>query len=164
MLGLVFYSLVWHTFSTQALPQIVKKRITYLLVFFLIVGCNPFDSDRVTNYEPELTEIINFMKDYGNAVLDADEDDRFAAEMRSMGIHYIVKNQTTNEDFAGFVEESDSLIIFIKKSQNLFQSERRIIYDFATYPRNFGDDEILNASYEIEQLNSRWYFSTTGFD
>lgn len=104
------------------------------------------------------------MKDYGNIVLDADEDDRFSSEMRSMGIHYIVKNQTTNEDFAGFVEQSDSLVIFIKKSQNLFQSERRIIYDFATYPRNFGDDEIPNASYEIEQLNSRWYFSTTGFD
>ena len=66
----------------------MKKRIPYLLVFVLIVSCNPFDSDRVTNYEPELTEIINFMKDYGNVVLDADEDDRFSSEMRSMGIHY----------------------------------------------------------------------------
>ncbi|MEO9802537.1 MAG: hypothetical protein ABJF04_04780 [Reichenbachiella sp.] len=104
------------------------------------------------------------MADYGNVVLDANEDDRIAAEMRSMGIHYIVKNQTRNEDFSGFIEESDSLIIFIKKSQNLFQSERRIIYDFATKPRNFGNNETPNASYKIEQLNSRWYFSTTGFD
>lgn len=140
------------------------KGIPYFLVFVLTIGCNPFDSDRVTNYEPELTEIIKFMEDYGNVVLDADEDDRFAAEMRSMGIHYIVKNQTKNGDFAGFVEGSDSLIIFIKKSQNLFQPERRIIYDFATKPRNFGNDNIPNASYEIEQLSIRWYFSTTGFD
>ena len=126
------------------LPHIVKKRIPYLLVIVLIVGCNPFDSDRVTNFESELTEIIDFMEEYGNAVLDADEDDRFAAEMRSMGIHYIVKNQTRNRDFSGFIEESDSLIIFIRKSQNLFQPERRIIYDFATNPRNFGNDKILN--------------------
>jgi hypothetical protein len=142
----------------------MTKRIPYFLAFVLIVGFNPFDSDRLTNYEPELTEIIEFMEDYGNVVLDADEDDRFAAEMRSMGIHYIVKNQTRNEDFSGFIEESDSLIIFIKKSQNLFQSERRIIYDFATNPRSFGNDEIPNASYEIEQLSARWYFSITGFD
>ena len=142
----------------------MKKRIPYLLAFIFFVGCNPFDSDRVLNYEPELTEIIDFMKDYGNVVLDADEDDRFAAKMRSMGIHSIVRNQTRNKDFSGFIEENDSLIIFIRNSRNLFQPERRIIYDFATNPRNFGNDKIPNASYEIEQLNSRWYFSTTGFD
>ncbi|XOV94215.1 MAG: hypothetical protein ACFHWX_05820 [Bacteroidota bacterium] len=142
----------------------MNRHILYLLSFVVIIGCNPFDSDRVMNYEPELTEITEFMKEYGDVVLDPDEDDRFAADMRSMGINYIVKNVTKNKNFSGFIEESDSLIIFIKKGQNFFQSERRIIYDFANNPRNFGNDKISNASYEIVQLNTRWYFSTTGFD
>lgn len=140
------------------------KEVPCFFVFFLLIGCNPFGSERVINYEPELSEIVEYMADDGKVILDAYEVNRFRAEMRSMGIDYIVKNQTKNGDFSGFIEESDSLIIFIKKSQSLFQPERRIIYDFATQPRNFGNDIIPNASYEIEQLNSRWYFSTTGFD
>jgi hypothetical protein len=80
-------------------------------------------------------------------------------------LDYIVKNSNKkNNRYSGFIEESDSLLILIKKSSSIFQLEKRIIYDFARVPREFGSDTIIGASYKIIQLNDRWYFSTVGLD
>ena len=56
------------------------------------------------------------------------------------------------------------LIIFIKKSRNIANSEKRILFDTAKKPRNYGNDTIIGASYKLIQINDRWYFSTIGFD
>jgi hypothetical protein len=138
----------------------------YILLFGLIlVGCNPFHEDRVMNYESDLIEIANFMKDYENVTLDSDSDDRFAAKMRRYDIDKIVKNYNKqNKRYSGFIEGSDSLFIFIKRSHSIIRPEKRIIYDFASKPRNFGSDTIDLAAYRIIQLSDRWYYSTEGFD
>lgn len=129
------------------------------------MSCNPFHQDRVLNYDSELIEIVIFMEDYGNVILDADEDDRFAAEMRKLDIDLILKNlDKQNKEYSGFREGNDSLIIFVKKSHSIIRPEKRIIYDFAKEPRNFGSENITNASYEITQINNRWYYSEVGFD
>ena len=116
------------------------------------------------NYETDLKEISDIMKDYSNVTLDADEDDRFAADMRRLNIDLIVKSlDKPNNEYSGFVEGNDSLLIYIK-SYSMLKPEKRIIYDFASSPRNFGNDTITNASYERKQLNDRWYFSSVEFD
>jgi hypothetical protein len=148
----------------RSLSKHLKIRILHFIALF-VVGCSPFHPDRVMSYERDFDEIIEFMEDYETVILDSDEDDRFSEDMRNLGIDYIYKNQgTKNRDLAGFVEESDSLIIFVSKSQSIFQNEKRIIYDFAKRPRNFGSEKLDLAAYEIKQLNDRWYFSTIGFD
>lgn len=115
--------------------------------------------------ESELIEVFQLMKDYDNVTLEVESDDRLAEKFRELNIDFIIKNcDKKNIHYNGFVEESDSLLILIKKSSSIFQTEKRIIYDYAQTPRKFGSDTIQGASYVITQLNDRWYFSTVGFD
>lgn len=141
------------------------KYCIYILIALILTSCNPFQEDRVMNYNSELMDIFKIMQEYNNVTLEIDSDDRLAEKMQDLGIDYIVKNaDRKNIHYSGFTEENDSLLIFIKKSQNLLTPEKRIIYDFSKTPRNFGNDTIENASYMIKQINERWYFSTIGFD
>ncbi len=143
----------------------LMKYCRYILIALILISCNPFQKDRVMNYNSELMDIFKIMQEYNNVTLEIDSDDRLAEKMQDLGIDYIVKNtDRKNIHYSGFTEENDSLLIFIKKSQNLLVSEKRIIYDFSKKPRNFGNDTIVNASYKIIQINNRWYFSIVAFD
>lgn len=129
------------------------------------MGCNPFHADRVLKNESELIEICQFMEEYDNVTLEIESDDRLTDKMRKLDIDYVVKNNNKkNFTYSGFVEESDSLMIFIKRSSSILSSEKRIIYDFARIPRKFGNETIEGASYKRTQLNDRWYYTTEGFD
>ncbi len=129
------------------------------------MSCNPFHQDRVLDYESDLKEISEIMNDYSNVTLDSDADEKFGADMRRLNIDLIVKSlDEPNNEYSGFTEGNDSLLIFIKKSHSILEPEKRIIYDFASSPRNFGNETITGAAYERKQLNDRWYFSTVGFD
>ncbi len=141
------------------------KYCRYILIALILKCCNPFQEDRVMNYNSELMDIFKIMQEYNNVTLEIDSDDRLAEKMQDLGIDYIVKNaDRKNIHYSGFTEENDSLLIFIKNSQNILTSEKRIIYDFSTEPRNFGNDTIVNGSYKIIQINDRWYFSIVAFD
>ena len=130
-----------------------------------MISCNPFHADRVLKNESELIGIFQFMEEYDNVTLEIESDDRLANKMRKLDIDYVVKNaDKKNIRFSGFIEESDSLLILIKKSYFFSTPEKRIIYDFASIPRNFGSDKIKGAAYKIEQIDERWYFTTVGFD
>lgn len=135
------------------------------MLSLILTSCSPFSSDRVLRNESELIETFQLMKEYDNVTLEVESDDRLADKMKELNIDFIIKNSDKkNIPYCGFVEESDSLLILIKKSTSIFQPEKRIIYDFAQTPREFGSDTISNASYIIIQLSDRWYFSTVGFD
>jgi hypothetical protein len=85
--------------------------------------------------------------------------------MRNLNIDYVIKNaDKENFRYSGFIEQSDSLFILIKKSYFFSSLEKRIIYDFAVTPRDFGSEKIESASYEVKQINERWYFTTVGFN
>ncbi|MDW7692721.1 hypothetical protein R9C00_11700 [Flammeovirgaceae bacterium SG7u.111] len=58
----------------------------------------------------------------------------------------------------------DSVAIFSKKSGFLWTAHKNIVYDFATYPRNFGDEDYPTASQRKLQISDRWYYETIGFD
>lgn len=140
-----------------------SKRIILIVTTFLIVACHPFEKDRVLKYVPELNEIVDEVEEHVDEVLWFDSDD--IPEMIDLDINYIVRNlDRKNKNYLGFIEENDSLIIFIQRSSSILDAEKRIIYDFAKVPRSFCSETIQNASYEITQLNDRWYFSTEGFD
>ncbi len=141
------------------------KYCKYIIISLILISCNPFREDRIMNYNSELMYIFKIMQEYKNVTLEYDSDDRLSEKMQDLDIEYIVKNaDRKNMHYSGFTEGNDSLLIFIKKSQNLLTPEKRIIYDFSKTPRNFGNDTIENASYMIKQINDRWYFSTVGFD
>ncbi len=145
--------------------HIKMKHCIYILFGLILTGCNPFHADKILKNESELIEIFDFMKEYDNVTLEIESDDRLADKMRRLDIDYVVKNaDKKNNRYSGFIEESDSLLILIKKSYFFSTPEKRIIYDFASIPRDFGSDKIEGASYEIKQLDERWYFTTVGFD
>ncbi len=141
------------------------RHCKYILFGLILISCNPFHTDRVLKNESELIGIFQFMEKYGNVTLEIESDDRLANKMRKLNIDYVVKNaDKKNVRFSGFIEESDSLLILIKKSYFLSTTEKRIIYDFASIPRDFGSDKITGAAYKIEQIDERWYFTTVRFD
>lgn len=143
----------------------MKKLIIFILSA-VCLSCNPFDEKRVLDYEPELTDLVSKIDKYGNGTYDRDEIGEFLiGDIRALDIDLVIKNSgKKNPSYSGFVEENDSLIIFIKSSGSIVHEEKRIIYDFNKKPRNFGSETIVGASYKIVQLNERWYFSEIGFD
>lgn len=143
----------------------MKKNILIILCIFFI-SCNPFDENKILKYETDLQDLISKLEKYENGTFSRDEIDEFIIEdVRDLDIDLIVKNSgKKNPNYSGFIEENDSLIIFIKKSNNIFDNEKRIIYDFNKTPRNFGNQTIRLANYRLIQLKNRWYYSEEGFD
>lgn len=132
----------------------------------MLISCNPFNENKALEYESELDDLVKKLEKYENGIYDRDELDEFIiADIRDLDVDYVVINKgNKNPDYSGFIEENDSLIILIKKSNDMFEKENRLIYDFYKKPRNFGSNNIELASYRLVQLNERWYFSEVGFD
>jgi len=134
-------------------------------ILLLLVSCTPFDEDRVLKQQKKLLSIVDLLADDGNVQIVVDSDEKLTPIMSRTGIDHLYKNLGhKNMRFSGFPEASDSLIIFIKSSRSFFRPQKRIIYDFADKPRNFGSKDITGASYSIVQLDERWYYVTEGFD
>lgn len=143
----------------------MRKTIIIIISIFLF-SCNPFDENRVLEHKNELQDLVKNLEKYENGTYDSDEIDEFIiSNIRDLDIDLVVKNSgRKNLNYSGFIEENDSLIFFIKRSNSILENEKRIIYDFNEIPRNFGNDTILGASYRIVQLDERWYYSEEGFD
>lgn len=142
------------------------KKLILVILAIAFTSCNPFDEKRVLDYKTELADLTSKIGKYDNGTYDRDEIDEFIiGDVRDLDIDLIVKNSgRKNLSYSGFVEENDSLIIFIKRAGNIFGQEKRIIYDFNKKLRNFGNDEIIGASYKVIQLDERLYYSEIGFD
>lgn len=142
------------------------KKIISSLFLFALISCNPFDENRVLNYKDELNELASKIKKYPDGTFKKDDIDEFLiGDIESLEIDLVVKNVIKkNPTYSGFTEENDSLIIFIKKANNIFDTEKRIIYDFHKIPKKYGNQNIPNTSYTIKQLDDRWYYSEEGFD
>ncbi|AXP82931.1 hypothetical protein CJ739_3872 [Mariniflexile rhizosphaerae] len=143
----------------------MKKNVLIILSSTLI-SCSPFDENRVLEYKDDLNNLVSKIEKYDNGTYDRDEIDEFIiGDIRDLDIDLVVKNSgKKNPNYSGFIEENDSLIIFINRSSSIIDVERRIIYDFNKNPRNFGNDSIIGASYRIIQVDKRWYYSEMGFD
>jgi hypothetical protein len=118
------------------------------------------------DYKTELTDLTLKIDEYDNGTYDKDEIDEFIiGDVRDLDIDLIVKNLgKKNPSYSGFVEENDSLIIFVNRSGSITETEKRIIYDLNKKPRNFGNVKITGSSYKIIQLDERLYYSEMGFD
>lgn len=142
------------------------KKIVLIILSLTLISCSPFDENRVLEYKDDLNNLVSKIEKYDNGTYDRDEIDEFIiGDIRDLNIDVVVKNSgMKNPSYSGFIEENDSLIIFINRSSSIIDVERRIIYDFNKNPRNFGNDSIIGASYRIIQLDERWYYSEMGFD
>ncbi|WP_291720859.1 hypothetical protein [Bernardetia sp.] len=140
---------------------------TILLFILILASCNPFGKTDVMNYEDELSDLIGKLEKYPQGYYDEDEIDEVSTfYLRRLRIDSIIKNGDKSycSYCHGFIEDSDSLVIFINKSDNMFDTEKRIIYDYKKEPRNFKNQIISGAAYEFTQVGERWYYSETGFD
>ncbi|MGM8361361.1 hypothetical protein ACSV4D_05525 [Flavobacterium sp. ARAG 55.4] len=142
------------------------KKTSLFLLLLTFISCNPFNENKVLKYKNELINLVSKFEKYNNGVYDRDEFDEFLIDdIEQLDIDLVVKNgNKKNLNYSGFIEENDSLLIFIKKSNSLFDKEKRIIYDSTKKPRNFGNNEVIGASYKFIQVDERWYYSEIGFD
>lgn len=138
----------------------------YPLIFglFIFCSCNSFNENNALEYRSELLNAVKELESYDMLWLDRDDMHSYITEdLSELSVHYIVKNlNTRNLNFSGFIEENDSLVIFINSSDYIGDPERRIIYDFSKNPRNFESETIIGASYKLVQLDERWYYSEVG--
>ena len=133
------------------------KTSFFILIFIIcLVGCSSLNSENTLNYKNDLKNLFESIREKG--VSSQNSKDNFT--MRRLGIDKIeIKYNTNHTEMI----EADSIVIFHKFERVPFYHER-IIYDFADLPQNFGDEEIITASYKRVQLNERWYFEEFGFD
>lgn len=142
------------------------KKIIIIFLSLTFISCNPFNENKVLKYEDNLNYLVSKFEKYNDGIYDRDDIDEFIiGDINRLEIDLVVKNgNKKNPSYSGFIEENDSLIIFIKKANNMFDKEKRIIYDSHKTPRNFKNEHITGASYKIIQLEERWYYSEEGFD
>jgi len=142
------------------------KKIVLSILSMILISCNPFNENRVLDYKNDLNDLVSKIENYHNGSYDRDDIDEFIiGDVRDLNIDLVVKNSgKKNPSYSGFIEENDSLIIFVNRSGSIIETEKRIIYDFSKNPRNFGSENIIGASYKIVQLDKRWYYSEIGFD
>ena len=142
------------------------KKTLVIIISLIFISCNPFQENKVLKYKEKLNDLVIKIDKYDNGSYDRDEIDEFIIDdVRDLDIDLFIKNQgIKNPSYSGFIEENDSLVIFINRSDNIFQKEKRIIYDVNKTPRNFGNDNIINPSYKLVELDERWYYSEIGFD
>jgi len=124
----------------------------------LFINCNQFKKDKEMSYYSDLHKIVDIINEHSNDALWFDSDD--IPEMIDLDLDVVSRNiSNKNISYSGLVEENDSLILFIKYSNSIDKIEKRIIYDFAKKPRNFAIENISEESYEVVQINERWYVS-----
>lgn len=142
------------------------RKTALLFLLFTFLSCNPFNENKILKYKEDLNNLVSKFEKYDDGIYDRDEFDEFIIDdIDQLDIDLVVKNgNKKNPDYSGFIEENDSLLIFIKKANSLFDKEKRIIYDFTEKPRNFGNKKITGASYKVIQVDERWYYSEIGFD
>ena len=118
------------------------------------------------DYENQLNTLVLKLEKYDCGTYDEDDIGEFEIDdFRELDVDLAIVNCTSkNSQYSGFFEVSDSLVILVNKSDNIMDTEKRIIYDFSKKPRNVESKIIPGASYKITKLNKRWYFSETGFD
>src|SRR5215217_359798 len=117
----------------------MKKNFLIMLTLTFL-SCNPFNENKVLKYKEALNNLVSKFEKYDDGIYDRDEFDEFIIDdIDQLDIDLVVKNgNKKNPDYSGFIEENDSLLIFIKKANSLFDKEKRIIYDSTEKPRNFG--------------------------
>jgi NhaP-type Na+/H+ and K+/H+ antiporter len=142
------------------------RKTALFLLLLTFISCSPFSENRVLKHKKDLNNLVTKFEKYNDGVYDRDEFDEFIIrDINKLNIDLVVKNgNKKNPNYSGFIEENDSLIIFIKKANNIFNTEKRIIYDSHETPKNFGNNNITGASYKLIQLDERWYYSEIGFD
>ena len=142
------------------------RKILVLLIIFLNISCDRLDENTIIEKREPLNELVTKLKEYRTGTYDRDDIDEFLIDdVRELNIDLVIKNGSDiNFEYSGFVEENDSLIILVNKAGSILKEEKRIIYDYKTKPRNFGNDTITGASYIIKQFDDRWYYSEIGFD
>lgn len=136
------------------------KVIFSLLTATVLFSCDPFHPGRAEEKQDVLIEIYNLALADTLVTVHRDDTVKAAGLLRKCGIMRMKIDYGQSESIIG----ADSLVTFVKNPANIFVPEKRILYDFASTPRNFGSERLINASYERVQINDRWYFETEGFD
>jgi hypothetical protein len=83
--------------------------------------------------------------------------------LQKRGIDYfeIRMNGDKNSDS---LMDLDSIVVFTQKSDNTFDEEDNIVYDFAQTPRKLGSLVIENAAYNQKMVADRWYLCDNWID
>ncbi len=142
------------------------RKFTLFALLVLLTSCSPFGKTNVIDYKTELSYLVSKFQDYPQGNWDRDDISEYIiADVRRLNIDLIVKNGTKrNRAYSGFVEENDSLVIFIDRGLGIIDIQKRIIYDFSKQPRNFANSRIDSMGYEVTQVDERWYYSEKRYD
>ncbi len=141
----------------------MKKLIIIFLFLFLLTNCtSDIDESFIKENNKELFSIFDDAIKANIDSINAKGQSEISKRIKKLGIDRLeIKYKYGKWAFI----RADSLAHFIIKNDGfLFLEDKVIIYDFAQTPRNFGDSEIIGASYYRKQVLDRWYLESIGFD
>lgn len=143
----------------------MKRLLIVLCWTILTYSCSTFTESRIVDNQVELKEIFEIgLKNNLTKFTWGDEDiDGLNWRLQKRGIDYfeIRFNGDKNSDS---LMDLDSIVVFTQKSDNIFDEQDNIVYDFAHTPRKLGSHVIDIAAYNQKMVADRWYLVTIGFD
>jgi hypothetical protein len=142
------------------------KRLLILLCWTILTcSCSTFTESRIVDNQDELKEIFEIgLKNNIKKSTWGDEDiDGLNWRLQKRGIDYF-EIRLTSDNHSRELMDLDSIEVFTQKSDNIFDDQDNIVYDFARTPRQLGSYIIENASYDQKMVTDRWYLVTIGFD
>jgi len=139
---------------------------TYFIIILIVLlsSCSsPFEEDNVLKYESELLELIEQLN--SSTPLGDEWDEDVPSKLDNLGIDEFKRNLTSKEPrFPSDIENKDSIYVFMKKDPETDYPIKKIIYDYALSPRNFGNIVVKDRMYTLVQVDERWYFATEGYE
>jgi hypothetical protein len=143
----------------------MKKLLIILSLTVLTYSCNTFTESGIIDNQDELKEIFEIgLRNKIQKFTWGDKDvDGLNWKLQKNQIDYFeikIKGDKKTET----VTDLDSVVVFTRKSKNIFDSQDNIVYDFAKTSRQLGSFVVENAAYDQKMVVDRWYLVTIGFD
>ena len=143
----------------------MKSLLLILMLTLFTFSCDIFTNDKIIENQDELMDIIKIAQKNDIHKFSLGDPDREGLNWK-LQKHQIDQFEVQLNGYTqtGMVTDLDSVVIFTRKSRDIFDNEDKIVYDLASVPRKSGSFVIRNASYEQTMITDRWYLVTIGFD
>ena len=155
------------TFYIQALAVICKMRqLSFTLILSsLAFSCDTFTESRIVDNQDELKEIVDIALKHNIQKFEWGDTDieglNWKLQKRQIDHFEVRLEGDTRTTMANYL---DSVVVFTRKSKNIFDKEDNIVYDLAKNPRKLGSLTVEMAACEQIMVTDRWYLVTIGFD
>ena len=131
----------------------MRRLLLILIPTTLTFSCDMFSENRIVDNQDELKEIVeialrnNIQKfEWGDTDIEG-----LNWKLQERQIDYF-EVKINGDRRTKMITDLDSVVVFTRKSKNIFDKEDHIVYDFARTPRKLGSFTVDMAAFEQTML------------